>query len=262
MDNNYGVNGLIFWNEAEIHLRDYLTEVFARTVETLLVKQNQAWRFVRTEAPLLTPRRLLNANYTSEDVYHQTEDAKKDLAGGTLSITATGAEPLTLRPETTPGSYAVAAHLLTSHSGYKPPLCVWQAGKSFRREADQPTKHMRLKEFYQQEFQCIYAADTKNDYLEAIKFQILYMIGHAVRRPSRLVTSDRLPDYSELTVDVEVDTGEKWMEVCSISRRTDFPQKLTFQGKNGLVEKDALVLEIAIGLDRCIYASEHAASGL
>lgn len=262
MNNHYEINGLIFWNETEIHLRNYLSEIFARQLETILVKQNQAWRFVRTEAPLLTPRRLLNPNYTSEDVYHQTEDPKRNLAGGTLSITPKGTEPLTLRPETTPGSYVVACHLLNTHSGFKPPLCVWQTGKSFRREDEQPTKHMRLKEFYQQEFQCIYAADTKNDYLEAIKYQVLYMIGHAVRRPSRLVPSDRLPDYSELTLDVEVDTGEKWLEVCSISRRTDFPQKLSFQGKKGLVEKDALVLEVAIGLDRCVYASEHAASGL
>ena len=71
---------------------------------------------------------------------------------------------LALRPETTPGSYAYAQHLLNTHSGYKPPLCVWQAGKSFRREQDQVTKNMRLKEFWQQEFQCIYSSDTLNDW--------------------------------------------------------------------------------------------------
>jgi glycyl-tRNA synthetase len=44
------------------------------------------------------------------------------------------------------------------------------------------------------------------------------------------------------------------MEVCSISRRTDFPQKFVSQSKGGVArEHDVLVLEIAIGLDRCLH---------
>jgi glycyl-tRNA synthetase len=55
-------------------------------------------------------------------------------------------------------------------------------------------------------------------------------------------------------MDIEVDNGDKWMEICSISRRTDFPQRYRFAGKkNEVQEKDVLVLEIAIGLDRCLY---------
>ena len=55
-------------------------------------------------------------------------------------------------------------------------------------------------------------------------------------------------------MDIEIDNCDKWMEICSISKRTDFPQKIKFNGKGGtVVEKDMLVLEIAIGLDRCIY---------
>ena len=54
----------------------------------------------------------------------------------------------------------------------------------------------------------------------------------------------------------EVHNGYQWMEVCSTSRRKDFPQKLVVSGKKGNTEKDALVLEIAIGLDRLLYCSQ------
>lgn len=164
---------------------------------------------------------------------------------------------LVLRPETTPSSYVYAQHLLNSHSGVKPPFVVWQTGKSFRREQDQVTKNMRLKEFYQQEFQCIYTADTMNNYHSAVLEPVREMIGEMIGLPTRIVESDRLPSYSEITMDVEVDNGDKWMEVCSISRRTDFPDKARFQTKKGTVEKDLLVLEISIGLDRCIYNFEQ-----
>jgi glycyl-tRNA synthetase len=44
------------------------------------------------------------------------------------------------------------------------------------------------------------------------------------------------------------------MEIASISRRTDFPEKTQMKTKgNETRELDVLVLEIAIGLDRCIY---------
>ena len=73
--------------------------------------------------------------------------------------------------------------------------------------------------------------------------------------PTRLVTaSDRLPDYAQVTTDVEVWNQDKWMEVCSISRRTDFPGRAAFKAKSGgTAERDILVLEIAIGLDRLVY---------
>ncbi|MNL22477.1 hypothetical protein D3C87_1833240 [compost metagenome] len=54
-------------------------------------------------------------------------------------------------------------------------------------------------------------------------------------------------------MDVEVDNGDKWMEVCSISLRTDFPEKFKFTHKGVQKEKDLLVLEIAVGLDRVVY---------
>ncbi|MFX7804518.1 hypothetical protein ABTK17_19825, partial [Acinetobacter baumannii] len=85
------------------------------------------------EAPLLIPRTMISDAYDETDVWmQQTPDP--------------GAQPLVLRPETTPSTYRYMRHLLDSHQGVRLPLCVWQAGKSFRREQDQPSRHMRLKE--------------------------------------------------------------------------------------------------------------------
>jgi glycyl-tRNA synthetase len=134
-----------------------------------------------------------------------------------------------------------------------PPFCIHQTGKSFRREQDQVSKNMRLKEFYQQEFQCIYAADTLNDYQEKVLEPLRAMFEKIIGKTARIVESDRLPSYSLRTMDIEIDNDDKWMEICSISKRTDFPQKVKFQTKSGSIEKEMLVLEIAIGLDRCVY---------
>lgn len=245
MEAIYETNGLVFWNEREIRLRETARDFFAAGLTAALQETNPAWRMLMVESPLLTPRELLNKNYTEADIWAQ---AAHDDTG----------QALALRPETTPGTYAYMQHLLGHHTGIKPPFCVWTAGKSFRREQVQPTKHMRLKEFYQQEFQCLYTADTMNDYHSAILEPVRKMISDFIMLPTRIVESDRLPSYSQVTMDVEVDNGDKWMEVCSISRRTDFPQKLVFQTKNGTVEKDPLVVEVAIGLDRVVYNWQEA----
>lgn len=261
MQNVYDINGLIFWNEEEIRMRETFRDFFARKIQAELLALNPQWKFFFTEAPLLTPRDLLNVNYTASDIWVQEfgeTGAKTAQEFADLIEARTSHRELALRPETTPGSYAYAQYLLNNQLSIFPPFCVWQAGKSFRREIVQPTKHMRLKEFYQQEFQCVYSADTAADYQEAMLEPVRRMIAGMVHLPTRLVESDRLPAYSLRTMDVEVWNGDKWMEVCSISKRTDFPQKLAFQGKKGLVEKDALVLEIAIGLDRCIYNWQQA----
>jgi glycyl-tRNA synthetase len=260
MEPLFNINGLMFWTGKEIQLRRHFEQLFANEVVAVLRAENPAWQEYYVEAPLLTPRDLLNKNYTDVDIWTQelwtnTEYGYRQvetmlLADGTR---APHPERLALRPETTPGSYLYAQHLLNTHSGAKPPFIVWQSGKSFRREQDQVTKNMRLKEFYQQEFQCIYAADTLNDYQAAILEPMRKMFQDAIALPTRIVESDRLPSYSLKTMDVEVDNGDKWMEICSISKRTDFPQKWTFQHKGKTIEKDLLVLEVAIGLDRCVY---------
>ena len=332
MDPLFGVNGLMFWTGREIRLRRQFEDHFDHTFEQILLETNPAWRMVQVEAPLLTPRNLLNVNYTDSDIWNQglpVEDyepeflawakekenieAVKDQLDPYYDDYEVGQETeydalldvckrgnsvnqpvyehafrawarifnkgeLALRPETTPGSYVYARHLLDTHSGVKPPFCVWQVGKSFRREQDQVTKNMRLKEFYQQEFQCVYTADTMNDYHAVVLEPVRKMIGEMIGLPTRIVESDRLPSYSETTMDVEAWIEElpegfmptfaepnrvgnlslgRWMEVCSISRRTDFPGKARFQTKKGVVEKDLLVLEVAIGLDRCVYCFQR-----
>lgn len=237
----YQSNGLVHWTDREIRLRDMMQAHFAAEVSAFLTAANPAWDIRRVEAPQLTPRDLVSDAYGPQDIFLVDRLSAKD-------------PQLVLRPETTASTYAYMQHLLNSHGRVRMPLCVWQAGKSFRREQDQVSKHMRLKEFWQMEFQCAYTADTGNDYHTASLEPVRRMIEAMVRLPTRIVASDRLPSYSQVTMDVEVDNGDKWMEVCSISRRTDFPQAGRFPTKAGTVREVAvLVLEIAIGLDRCIY---------
>lgn len=237
----YNANGLVHWDERQIRLRESLITHFAAETGVFLRATNPAWDIRRVEAPLLIPRTMISDAYDETDVWmQQTPDP--------------GAQPLVLRPETTPSTYRYMRHLLDSHQGVRLPLCVWQAGKSFRREQDQPSRHMRLKEFWQMEFQCAFTADTAMDYHAASLDAVRRMIGAQIALPTRVVASDRLPAYAEVTMDIEVDNGDKWMEICSISRRTDFPGRFRVDGRNGRArECDIRVLEIAIGLDRCIY---------
>jgi glycyl-tRNA synthetase len=245
--NLYNVNSLVHWEEHQINLRDDMMRFFAQEVSRFLKDQNPAWDVRRVEAPTLTPRSMISNAYTDEDIWAQNHFSEGDTK-------------LVLRPETTPSTYIYMQHLLNNHTKTRLPLCVWQAGKSYRREQEQPSKHMRLKEFWQMEFQCAFTADTGNDYHAKCLEPVRKMIASVINLPTRIVPSDRLPAYSQTTMDVEVDNGDKWMEVCSISRRTDFPQKVTTVTKKESKEHDVLVLEIAIGLDRCVYNWEIAAA--
>ena len=181
----YGVHGLVFWNQHEIQVREMLQKYFVAQVQEALYETNKAWSIFQVDAPLLTPRSVVNKGYTEEDIWVQS--------GGEL----------VLRPETTPGSYLAAQQMLHT-SVVRPPVCVWQSGRSFRKEQhSQSYGHMRLDEFYQQEFQCIYTADSKNDYHANVCPKVLAMISAILKTECRLVESDRLPDYSEITMDVE-----------------------------------------------------------
>jgi len=218
MKNLYNKNGLIFWSEEEILVRTMLKDYLVRGIYYSLKEQNAGFNIVQIEAPLLTPREFVNKNYTADDMF---------VIGD-----------LVLRPETTMGSYLYAKELLSGHNNvkYRAPIIVWQHGKSFRQEQDQPTKFMRLKEFYQLEFQIIFASNTANDYSVKLYPDVLAMISKALG-DCRLEKSDRLPDYSEETIDVVCNKTN--MEVCSMSKRKDFD--------------GYKVIEIAIGTDRCVY---------
>ena len=225
MENLYNSNGLIFWSEEEIHLREMFKTFFVSAISHNLFVQNSGFKVLQVEAPLITPKDLINKNYTNEDIHSIQKINETDVE-------------YVLRPETTMGTYKAIEYLLNTHNDrkIKLPLCVWQHGKSFRREQDQATKFMRLKEFYQLEFQIAFSSTTANDYsinlIPAVQQAIQSMIG-----PCRIEASDRLPDYSESTTDIVCEKSD--MEVCSISKRKDFSL--------------AKILEVAIGTDRCIY---------
>jgi glycyl-tRNA synthetase len=234
MKSLYNINGLVFWEEEDLRIRKFIEETLKEDVKNILLKENLAWKFYQIEAPSLIPKQIINQNYTPEDIWLQNPDT------------------LVLKPETTPSSYVYAQHLLNSNQSL-PPLVIWQTSKSFRREQDQVLKNMRLKEFYQQEFQCIYTAETLNDYQTKVLEPLRQTLENLLAMPTRIVDSDRLPSYSLKTIDIEVFNEDKWMEICSISKRTDFPQKVNFNVKGKSIEKDLLVLEIALGLDRIVY---------
>jgi glycyl-tRNA synthetase len=66
---------------------------------------------------------------------------------------------------------------------------------------------------------------------------------------TRVVVADRLPSYSERTLDIEVWNEDKWMEVCSMSIRKDFLYQPLRKNKPVLCK----VLEIATSVERLIY---------
>jgi len=228
MEQLYNVNGLIFWSEREINARKTVESHLVQAVKDSLKSVNRAWELFQVEAPILTPLEFINKNYSEADLF-ATSGTAKDSNGADTSLIA--------RPETTMGSYAYARHLMNPHNDQKVrmPLVVWQHGKSFRREQDQPTKFMRLKEFHQLEFQCIYSLTTGADYaaslIPAVAAALQQLVGDC-----RIVPSDRLPDYSESTMDIEHSASS--MELASCSKRMDFD--------------GAKVLEIAVGTDRVV----------
>jgi glycyl-tRNA synthetase len=224
-DTFYDIESLRFYDEAEIELRDMMTARIASAVKRTLTDVNSAWKFYRVEGPILTPRNYVSSSYDEDDIFvTQIEKASSKLV---------------LRPETTVSSYQFARK---KYAGNKLPMCVWQLGKSFRVEkSDGATAaKLRFNEFYQLEFQCIYSVGTKADYrkylMDAVSKEIsMFLFGEVIRN----VESDRLPAYSESTLDIEVPFRNDWKEVASCSIRTDFSE-------------DTRVAEIAIGMDRLI----------
>lgn len=219
----YTVGGLRFWSGEEIQFRKQCADRLHTAVSKPLIKLNPSWNFYEVEGPLITPREYINAAYDSNDIW-------------TLEK-----EGYALRPETTASSYVYAQHLLNNGLA-KLPMCIWQHGKSFRMETNDGARasELRFNEFYQCEFQCIFKTDSKADYPSVVIPSVENMIGRLTGKDTRIVDSDRLPDYSLKTVDVEVFWNNKWKEMASISIRKDFP-------KEGIT-----VLEVAVGTDRLI----------
>lgn len=223
----FEAGGLRFWSEAEICKRDAFVESAALAVRDALRELNPAWQMQRVEGPCLAPSNQVSSAYSDDDVFVTNHNCM--------------GSPLRLRAETTATSYTWARHLMQNHKWAKPPICVWQVGKSFRRETNDgaSASKLRYNEFYQLEFQCIYRADTKADYRLAVINKIEPLIRRSTGLESRLAASDRLPSYSQSTLDIEVLSGQQWREIASCSIRNDFAENV-------------LVCEIAIGLDRVL----------
>ena len=222
----YEFGGLRFWNDTELMLRDSFQNIMVSGLTTTLYSMNAAWRIYRTEGPCLTPPNLIGESYTDDDIFVTNHQA--------------GNAALCLRAETTTSTFAAARQI-----GGKKPLCVWQVGKSFRRElSDGATaSKLRFLEFTQLEFQCIYSTSTKADYREALIALVEREVGRFSGKPTRVIPSDRTPLYAESTIDIEVEYNGRWMEIASCSIRTDY-------------HPDCRVAEIAIGLDRLVEVSQ------
>lgn len=220
----FETNGLVSYTEKEIEYREFFIKRLSQSVADTLRSRNSAWKVRRIETSTLLPTSEVNPEY-NKDSYFQIGE-------------------LSLRPETTIGSYRYAENMIDE--GVMPPLCVWQAGKSYRNENDQVSKNIRLKEFYQMEFQCIFSETTKDDYHTLLVEAAKDVVAELLKVETRIVESDRLPSYSTKTFDVEILTPHKWLEVCSISERTDFKKKFNNNTTS------CKVVEIAFGLDRLI----------
>jgi glycyl-tRNA synthetase len=230
----YNTGGLRFWNEREILMRDQCVARITNALKTSLRGLNKAWAFQQLDAPILTPRDMVSATYDERDIWFQQHRI--------------GDREMVLRPETTASSYLYADHIIINGLE-RLPLCVWQVGKSCRIEYNDgaTAAKLRFNEFYQLEYQCIFSAGSNPRHyhsviVSTIHKEIADILAAYTNDQHRVVSSDRLPTYSEITEDVEVTHNGQWREMCSISTRTDCPL--------------GSVVEVAIGVDRLVSVME------
>ena len=186
------------------------------------------------ETPCIMPLDKLNTEYQNSDMVFKIANKSN----------------LCLAPETTKASYEVAEYLINKGE-VKDSFCVWQERQSFRNEKNEQSigKHLHLPCFIQREYQ-FFTQDDKDKTLtkqKEIADIVLFLVKDYLTINARVVTSDRLPNYSLKTLDIEIQTHpDKWLEICSISLRNDFTKK----GKNG---KPYLNIEIAFGVSRMLF---------
>ena len=196
-----------FWDGDEIAAREHLTAHFAREVEAMLRGSIGTW------LPASKPRRcrpanLMNPNCGDADLWTQPDT---DLV---LRPAHDGQLRLRTQAPRRQGVLLMAS------------LRAGRPERAIARNRIRAVANMRLKEFWQQEFQCLFSETTKADYQTLIMEPLAVILGNARRTTARIVESDRLPDYSLKTMDVEADTGERWMEVCSVSVRKDYAESV------------------------------------
>jgi len=210
-------NATVWWTEREIAERDALTSICYQIVKDAWTNLNPAVQFARIESPIMTPLKYLEGHVNTGFPMLQINDK------------------VALRPETTAGTIEVFHQMFPQKTQRmkRLPMCIWQVGKSFRDEDNPETMRatkLRLREFYQLEFQLFTSEGTKADYLMvAIKDLVGNFGGEWV-----MVGKDDLPHYSTRTVDWEIEG----LEVAGCSRRIDW--------------EDGILFEISIGLDRLV----------
>lgn len=209
-------NATVRWSEPEIECRDSLIREIPPMLGSAWRKLNPRVRLERVETPVLTPESALGGHIETG-----------------FDLLAVHKAATYLRPETTAGTFEAFRQDWPMQNQWPKvlPLCYWQAGKSFRDEARGETMRatkLRLREFWQMEFQLFTLPGTKADYIGTALSALCKRFGGAP------VEAADLPHYSTRTVD--------WMkgelEVAGCSVRKDF---------DGLE-----VHEVAIGLDRLV----------
>lgn len=211
-------NATVYWNEQEILRREsYIREIPAQLL-AVWQELNPAVKMRRVETPILTPERYLSSHISSG-----------------FNLIPAGAGTF-LRPETTVGTYEAFDLDFPDKNAIKKhlPMCYWQVGCSFREEANPETmraSRLRLRQFYQMEFQLFCSVGTMAPYIEEALKSLIRTFGGEVEIASEL------PHYSEKTIDWIING----MEVAGCSIRKDW--------------KHGMVFEVAIGLDRLVALS-------
>jgi hypothetical protein len=206
------------WSEQEIVYRENLIREIPIVLKKSWCELNPIIQFERCETPILVP-----ASYLDSHISKGFELINTDNDNGYL------------RPETTIGTITAFNDKFPIESQMKKrlPYCMWQVGCSFRNEKNadgfRATK-LRLKQFYQIEFQLFASSGTHADYLNtALDALIKNYGGEKV-----ILEESDLPHYSSKTIDWEING----IEVASCSQRMDW--------QNGII------YEVAIGLDRLV----------
>jgi glycyl-tRNA synthetase (class II) len=212
-------NATVYWNEQEIEEREAITKIIYQILKKTWTRLNPAVKFCRIETPILTPESYLKGHTDEGFPMIQTEHGY-------------------LRPEIAGGCFQAFFDIFPQENQRNKllPICIWQTGKSFRDEKTSDTMRaskLRLREFWQLEFELICAESTKANYMErgieAIQTRFSNM-----GNENYLEEPTDLPHYSIKTIDWHINK----LEVAGCSIRNDLPG---YQ-----------IHEISIGLDRLL----------
>lgn len=238
-------NGFPYWTEHEIETRDRFiiaNKIAMQSMFSTIFRNPVAMK--RIEGPVIMPEAWLSPRYTGreEEVY--------DLESPYGSI---------LRPETTPVTFEYIRQLMRHPSLLQTPFCIWQAGLSFRRELNAPESDVRLKQFYQQEFQIVMersrVGEIRIDHrvVELLTHHFCNLLGTTTQWIKPTVT----PRYADDAIDIEAydPCTNRYVEIVSITIRNDLDVLIPSMPDPPvpLEQLQAVVLEIAIGLDRLVH---------